>query len=110
MSERNTYDSSGHISVQRSMDWNGSLVETWVLKNDNWYDGDIIDEPMVHVYIAAINDSQRVPPLGEYQHDVMTFSEVPESVQDELIEQLFHIMELRERLFKHAENDAWPKR
>lgn len=92
------YSTDGYLTVQRGLNNGTSLVETWQIQNYNWHldDSDGID-PTVHCYVADINED--VPPRRkEAATSSCNFSELPESVQDEFIEQLERLKKFKDVL------------
>lgn len=103
MTEREVWPSGGRIVVNRQTDTGAGFTETYKLDlGSSIVLDNIEDDPIVHVYISASNDSG-VPHQSERESAVASFSDIPDEVQDQFIESFFNLMEQREKLLRFVD-------
>jgi hypothetical protein len=104
-SERKTWSSGGHLTVQREVNDATNIVEVWEIEHFAWTDEDTVGSyDFVNCHVAKTNDVPKdgVPNKNHAVVEQCTWEEVPDEVRREFQEQAERIS----TLFTMLEEDS----
>jgi len=99
--ERETWSSGGHLTVQREVNKATNLVEVWELEELSWHDEDRVGSyDVVKIHIARSHDvpASGVPHGDSVVSNQCSWNEVPDEVKQEFLQQAGRIDKMFELL------------